>query len=411
MKWAIVMLLGLALPQDPGEAERRRLRLEKAFAWFEDADAGVRELGRQELRHAGREALPLLERKLAEKGAAEVARLIREIDAAHGETRWVSEKELPTPEELAKGLPKLAAGAADKYVHVKLSEAIAYANRGNFQKGYDMAKALEVLEPKAALAEKVKQLRRYCDNMITQTSLIEAKVIQEKLAYVAGEPVELTLRMKNLFRSAIAIQYEKGTANIPGRGLAVVEIEIRTPEPTGSTLTATRSTELAFETEIPIAVGAQWERKFTLETDFEIDTRDFFRIVVVNVWTQPERITAGGLPFLKRVQFEPAVLKLVPKKHEKYLAGPLESLKEVLAAGDSPDAICCAHLLEGDQKEKGLELLVQELGAPPRPDFKGDMRMRRTFISHLLTFVTGERHGEDPKRWEEWMKGRGATKK
>lgn len=393
-------------PAQEDDAARRLQRLQKAFLWLEDEDPGVRDLGRQEILKAGREAVPLLEKKLTEKGVAEYARLLRQIDAAASaanENRWVHEKDLPTEAELAKDLPKLAPGTADKYVHAKLYEAWAHAKRGNFQKGYDLAKALETLEPKAATSDKVRQLRRYCDNMITQTSLVEAKVIQEKLAFVAGERAELTLRMKNLFRNAITIEYEKGTPANPGRGLAVVEIEIRTPEPTGSMLTLTRSSEIQFEPEIPIATGAQWERKFGLETDFGADDRELFRLVVVNVWTQPERISAGSFPFLKRIQFEPAVLKLVPRKHEKYVGDPLGGLKQVLESGDSADAISCAMLLEGDQKRRGVDLLIQELRAV-RPGFKGDLKMRRTFIAHLLAFVTGERLGDDPARWEEWAK-------
>ena len=55
--------------------------------------------------------------------------------------------------------------------------------------------------------------------MITQTSLIEAKILQPKAWYVEGEPIELTARMKNIYKAMINLTWDKGTVADPGGGL------------------------------------------------------------------------------------------------------------------------------------------------------------------------------------------------
>ncbi len=395
---ALAVLLQDPPPKDDGTAAGRQAQ--KALAWIRDGDPDLRELGRQALRRLGREAVPHIEARLKEQGALDLAVVLREIErAAPPEgARWVAPNELPSDEEASKNLPKLERGAAERYVQVRYYEALQAAKMGNFQKGYDMAGALLTLEPKAPAAEWVRKLRRFCDNMIMQTSLLEAKIVQKKLAYASDEAVELTVRLKNLHRKGITIKYDPA-AGRPAAGRVFVEIETRTPEFDGSLTTHTRSDEIAVEPEIPIAVGAQWERSYTLGAPAPAEGVEQLRILVVNAWMVPDRIDAENLPITRRIQFEPAVVRVVPKRYERFAEKPLEALGRMIDTGTFEDVFICSLLLEGEPKDQGIELLIRAMQ-------EAKNLYMRTRIGYLLTFMTDQRLGDDPKKWDEWNRSR-----
>ena len=245
---AVLWLIPLLLV--PQEADDKQQRVRQALDWFGDKDAELSQSARTQLLALGKEAVPAIEKKLADQGALPLAQLLRDID-----------RNAPSPEPYTlpadEDLVKVDKEAADKYVRSKYSEAMAYARKNQFQKGFDMATGLLALEPRHAIGDRIKQLRRYCESMITQTSLVEAKLVQEKRAFVAGEPVPLTLRLKNLFKNAVTIRYEGAEGRQP-EGLAVIEIEAALTTLKGESTSATRHLEFAFEGEIPLASGAQW---------------------------------------------------------------------------------------------------------------------------------------------------------
>src|SRR5258708_10983942 len=129
-----------------------------------------------------------------------------------------------------------------------------------------MANGLIALDPRSKQLDAFKRLRRHCENMITQTTLIEAKLLQRKVWYVEGETVELAARMKNLYRAAMTLTWEKGTDKEPGGGLLLLDVDVSMKEMGGASMSDQRHQELRFEEEIPIAPGAQWEKKFALDT-------------------------------------------------------------------------------------------------------------------------------------------------
>ena len=91
--------LGLAVtllfaPQED-DAAKKALRIDRALGWLANEEVDVREMGRKELLQIGPDAVPAIEKRVAEKGATELVQLLRHFDRAPGiaET-WVSEKEL-----------------------------------------------------------------------------------------------------------------------------------------------------------------------------------------------------------------------------------------------------------------------------------------------------------------------------
>src|SRR5258706_13198890 len=90
---AAVLLLPCLGQED--DAARKGQALERASAWLANEDADVREMGRKDLLQIGAEAVPAIEKKLAEKGATDLDQLLRHFDRAPGPAdTWVAEKEL-----------------------------------------------------------------------------------------------------------------------------------------------------------------------------------------------------------------------------------------------------------------------------------------------------------------------------
>ena len=389
--WLVPLLL---VPQDDAD---RQHRIQQALAWFADKDAELSQSARAHLVALGREAVPAIERKLSEKGALPLADLLREID-----------RKVPSPEPFV--LPaeedpvKIDKDAADKYLRAKYTEAMGYAKKSQFQKGLDMASGLLALEPRHALGDRVKQLRRYCEHMITQTSLIEAKILQEKLAFAAGEPVALTMRLKNLFKNAVTVRYEGAEGKQP-EGLAVIEIEAVLRRLDGESTTATRHQEFAFEGEIPLATGAQWERKLALDTAFGLPDELDVQTVTVNAWTQPSKIETDGVNITRKLQFEPAVLKLVPKRYSHFLEDPVGWLSKTIETGQpAQETWICVQILPAEDRRRGAEVLVRAMEKTDNPKYV-------PALDRMLTELTGEKFGADVKKWSDWLARQGQDKK
>jgi hypothetical protein len=394
----LAVLAGLGPQDDPAE---RQLAIRRALTWMGDPDAELRQIGRRQLLDFGRQAVPAIEQNLKDKGVFELVALLREIErpAPSEAAPYAFGKDVNTELEALKDLPKLEAGASDRFVNVKYQEALRLATKGQYQKGYDLARALETLEPKAAAADKVRKLRRYCENMITQTTLLEAKLLQAKPAYAADEPVVLTMRLRNLFRHGITVQYEKGTPAEPGFGQVVVEIEVQVTNFYNEQMTFTKSQTVKVETEIPIAPGAQWEGRFPLDTALELKDNEEIRVFTVNAWTQPLKVETEGRDLTRRIQFEPAVVKIVPPKYAHFMDNPLESLGKSIDGRPAQETFLCSQLLAPEQKEAALEMLIRAMHKTPNEDY-------RKSLSWILMQMTGEKLGPDPRKWSEWKEGR-----
>ncbi len=394
----------LAGPVQDDEKARREREIEQAIDWLEDGDQELREVGMQALRRIGADALPYIELRLAAKGAAGLLSALREIERASSsaEDRFVRIEDLAPPAEATAHAAGPDRSAVERYVQAKYAEAYRLVQKKQYQRAYDMAGALLLLEPKSGAAESLRKLRRYCDNMVMQTSLLEAKVVQQRAAYASGERVDLTLRLRNIHRSAVTIRFDRGPVASPSAGKAVVQIEVRVPREKGDVVTFTAGDEIALEAEIPIAVGAQWERVFPLDTAGIPECADFFRIYVVNVWTIPDRIETEGVPVTRRIQFEPAVVKVVPRKYAGMLEDPFGTFRRAIESKTSTreEVFVGALLLEGDQREKGIAMLVEAMKGAERP-------FGRVWIGNLLGFMTDRKFGDDWRRWEEWLKSRG----
>src|SRR5581483_1304627 len=241
MKAIVIPLAFLALAagaaQDPKpdeesakkeDAARKAQRIDQAVAWLLNEDADVREMGRKTLMDIGRDALPAIEKKLAERKADGLVQVLRALDRGPGAGEaWVMDKDLKdieVDEQYKREAEKLPKDAVDKLMYLKYQEALAQYRGKNYQKSFDMANALMVLDRGGAQFDRYKLLRRQSETMITQTSLIEAKILQPKKWYVEGEPVELSARMRNLYKNEMTLLWDKGTEKEQCGGLLLLDV-------------------------------------------------------------------------------------------------------------------------------------------------------------------------------------------
>ncbi len=398
-----ILFLALLQPQDPKREEaylKKVQRANQAIDWLLDSDEELRAAGRKTLLELGSDAVPFLEQKLTDKGVQEIYRILRELYQKESppERRWLVESDLPKTEELEKEAPEVPQDHVDKYVYSKLYETYLLARKGNYQKAMDIAGAILTLEPKSPYGDQLRKLRRYCDIRITQTTLCEAKAIPAKGIAVAGEKVDVTLRIQNLLKSPVTLSFGE-----EGQGFAIVEYAIRIPTPKGDVHEMSKSDETRFDREIVIAPGGAWEHKFLVDTGTGLETGPDLQIYTVQPWMQPRKIDLGTAATARRIVFEPAVLKVVPKKYEKDLKDPLEALGRYMDKGTVNDVFVMAMVLEKDDREKGIELLIGALREAKRPE-------GRSFLCQLLTFVTEQKLGPDPRKWIDWWGSRSKGK-
>jgi hypothetical protein len=415
---AIFFLAGLqsfdsglpALAQDKQEDEgvKKARRIDRAVGWLSNDDLEVREMGRKELMSIGPEVIPAIEKRIAEKGLTELVQMLRHFDRTPSVAEsWVAEaqlKDIEADEEFKKAAAKLSKADGEKYVYVKYQEAMAHVRKKHYQRALELANALVAFEPKSSHLEAFRLLRRHCENMITQTSLIEAKLFQPKIWYVEGEPVELTARMKNLYKAMINITWEKATATEAGGGLLVCDVEVTMKEFNGFSSTDQKHQELRFEEEIPIAPGAQWERKFTIDTSTAIADQNQVRTIKIGGWTQPMKMATDGVNVTRRLQFEPAVVKIIPKKYGHFLDRPMDSFEKAVAEGTPLEIYVASQLLEGADRDRATGKLIQLLA-------KSNTVISKNTAANLLTAHTGQALGIDAKRWENWHNNRLAENK
>lgn len=399
----------MALAQDrEDEAAKKARRIDRAVGWLTNEDLEVREMGRKDLVAIGPEVVPILEKKIAEKGATELVQMLRHFDKTPTiADAWVAEKELKeleADEEFRKAAGKLSKSDGEKYIYVKYQEAMAHVRKKHYQRAFDLANALIAFEPSSPQINAFRTLRRHCEHMITQTSLIEAKLFQPKIWYVEGEPIELTARMKNIYRAPITMTWDKGTPADPGGGLLVFDVDVTMKEFNGFSTSDQRHQELRFEDEVPIAPGAQWEKKVTIDASTAIADPNQMRVVKIGGWTQPMRISTDGVNITRKIQFEPALVKIIPKKFAHFLERPMESFEKAVAEGTPREIDICSQLLEGADRDRATGMLIALLA-------KSNTIVSKNTAANLLTAHTGQSLGIDPKRWENWFNNRLAENK
>src|SRR5262245_35222475 len=172
---AVLLFTAGILPAQDGP----KTEIARYIDWLSDEDPEIRAMAARKLVELGKEAVPALEKLLEAKNALEIHAILRDIEVPSiaSESPWVGPKDLPSEEDLRKGLPEIDRSEADRYVHAKLADAFAQYKKGAYQRAYDMVGAMILLEPGSRYAEELKKLRRACDTMITQTGLVRSKVL------------------------------------------------------------------------------------------------------------------------------------------------------------------------------------------------------------------------------------------
>jgi hypothetical protein len=410
LKPSLVLVAALLFVQEPAPDDREK-RIQLALQWLMDADPDLREMARKELIGWGREVVPKLEDLLKAKGALDVYRIVREIELGKAGPPSEIPGQLLSHEEFLRRIGKADGTAPDAYVRTRMADVYKLFKEGQFQKAYDVVHALMVLEPKSRYTPELQKMRRVCDNMVTQTSLVRSQVVAPHAA-VVGSNVEFVLRLTNVWKGGIELHFDKEVLPI-----VVVEITVERMDPNGSVTRANRVQEFTMDRDIPIAMGAQAEKIIELNTGSEFsDDQDYIRMYTVGAWMPVVKIDRGpGAEVQKRILFEPATVRLVPEKHMHLADDPIGKLGKAMDAGSVNEVFICAMLLPEDKKSQGVELLVtalekahanfkkaRESGSAKEEDH---LRVGMSIIGNILTSLTNEKFGVDPKKWREYADG------
>ncbi len=406
---ALVILTTPAIAQEPsvapraGASEGRRIdrqddqkaEIARYLEWLSCEDKELRDFAARKLVEAGKNAVPQLEKLLAAKGAVEIYRILKEIEVPKfNAARSWAEPEL-VEFDLKKDLPKVDRREVEKYVYSKLAEATALYKQKMYERAYNVAKAMLLLEPTSVYAAKLQELARVCDNMVAQTSLLRTTVVSKAHAFSVGCKAELMLKMENVFKNKISLAFGGGQAK---NGLIVVEIMCDNLDPaSGSTTLWNRSEELLIETSIDIAMSGQWERTFTVDTglDFEKDQENL-RHYTVGAWCQPGKVDVGFGNQARRLIFMPVHFWAVPKKYEHIIEDPLASFRKSVKAGTTSEVFISAMLSPPDGRDEVVETLIGMMELSNTVTF-------RALAGSMLGFITEQRLGDNPKTWREWQ--------
>jgi hypothetical protein len=407
LKAAALAVAALLLAQDPPEDDREK-RIRLAIEWLQDGDAELRAIARKELVSWGREVVPKLEDLLKAKGALDLYKIVREIEL--GKTALTTE--IPGPmmshEEFLRRIGKPDGTAADSYVRARMADVYRHFKDKDYQRAYDLVHALMVLEPKSRYTPELQKMRRTCDNMVTQSSMVRSLIVAPHAA-TASSKVDFVLRMENMWKGGIDIKFDK-----EARPIVVVEITVERMDPNGSVTRAQRVEEFPMDRDIPIAMGAYWEKTITLDTGMEFsDDQDYLRLYSVGAWLPIVKIDRGPqAEAQKRLFFEPATVRLVPQKHMHLADDPLGNLGKAMDRGTVNEVFICAMLLPENQKTMGVEFLVAALektnnnmkkardkGAVKEEE---QLKVGMAVIGNILATLTGEKRGVDPALWRKY---------
>ena len=115
------------------------------------------------------------------------------------------------------------------------------------------------------------------------------------------------------------------------------------------------------------------------------------------------KIATDGVNITRKLQFEPAVVKIIPKKYAHFLEHPMESFEKAVAEGTPREIHISSQLLEGADRDRATGMLIGLLS-------KSNTIVSKNTAANLLTAHTGQSLGIDPKRWENWFSNRLAEK-
>jgi hypothetical protein len=127
------------------------------------------------------------------------------------------------------------------------------------------------------------------------------------------------------------------------------------------------------------------------------------RVIKVGGWVQPLKIATDGVNITRKLHFEPAIVKVIPKKYAHFLERPMDSFDKAVAEGSPREIHICSQLLEGADRDRATTLLIGLLA-------KSNTIVSKNTAANLLTAHTGQSLGIDPKRWENWHSNRLAEK-
>jgi tetratricopeptide (TPR) repeat protein len=353
-------------------------RINELLDMLEGNDKQLRLIAQRELLKYKENALPFLEERISRKGAGIYLEIIKKILYPLGEV-------LPP---ISRDLPKLSRKEIEKYIFYKLCQARLYYNQGRYREALRITSALKKLEPNSIYRKKIQSLLRSSKIKIFNLTIARSTIRASKKLYQIGEKIELELELENLTPEQLEIIFPQG------KGFILLQIELTYYDWEGNKTIFEDQELLKLEGKISLKKAEKWKIPYTLNTTEGLDP---VRPRRYRIWASitPKEILCMGKKIYESIDFEPLVVKVCKEGALEIEKKGLQLLAMALDKGRPRNVFLPVFLLGKDQKQAGIELLIQSLKATENPSMQ-------KVIFASLEYLTGLPYGWDRKRWLRW---------
>jgi hypothetical protein len=240
-----------AVPTATASAEAERLA-----PLLRSDDAAAREDAAEKLLALGEAALPALEAELGRAGAAleRIRALIAVIrpglaPASGGRAAARDRPRAPDPPP------------GERWYEAKFREAARRVELGDHLGAVKLLDAILVLEPDCPIRERIQQLRVRAKELQVRATLVEARLVPKRVLLAPGDPVELSLELKNVSAESLDLA---GGAEGEGEIFGALEVETVDATPRGERSRVSEPQRLAASIPARLSASETWRTPLTL---------------------------------------------------------------------------------------------------------------------------------------------------
>ncbi len=378
-----VCIAGIAAPQEDKY-------INSLIDLLEEQNEQVRTHVHDELLDMGGKILPLLEKRIQEKGVSGCYKLIRDIEAKRKPTKIIVETELPDPESFKKQLKPVDKNQISNFYLTKYIEAYELVRKGALEAANEILDSLVKLERFPPYQGEISQLKAYCDQRLIQTTVIAARISPAKTSILPGEKIEVEFVIENKSKDKLSIEFASGNQ-------ILMQIQAHAFVLAGVENTIMKHETIEIDKNISIEKDKSWSKQFSLDLgqyQFSIEQANCVKYFYMWAYFSPTSISSVNGP--RVVPFSPTVVKLIPKGMETLLQDPVKSLKEAIEKEKLNDIFFLALAVENDKRNSLFDSMIDWLS-------KTTSTKVSAAIAKSLERVTGRKFNTI-KEWQDWWK-------
>lgn len=291
---------------DPGARAAREIPR------LRSADPREREAAARALAAIGRDALPTIRAELEATGALSHRLRALEIE--------LDPRAKPRPEE--------------RWYEAKLREAALRIDRGDHLGAWKILDAILVLEPDCPVRDRIHDLRRRSRELYLRANIVAARIVPKKVLVAPGEPIELTLEVKNVSGHPLDIAFSAADNDLA----AALDVELFRATERGDRVRLREMRTLHFEGAKRLGPNDAWTTAVTLPP-LDKAPREVFRRLTISGSLRPNALARGEESFFGAIlPVFPVDVVVVDPAFRSIAADPAAALRETLAALRAPNA-------------------------------------------------------------------------